>query len=232
MKLLHKFLSLILDSLYPPLCWECGSGVEGGVGLCLNCAGKILKIENYCLRCGAPSSEPLSSCLRCESKRLYYERAVSLFSYEGIIRRLIIAHKYMGDTSATTIIKRLIKEHLNVTFDIDAIVPVPQDERRYRRRGYDHLAPLLKTVSQTLPNRPPVVYLLRKTVSTAPQVILSEAMRKRNLIRAFEVIDRGLPKKSRLLLFDDVISTGATVKECARTLRNCGYIVNVLTIAR
>ena len=231
-ELLHKVVSLVLDTLYPPLCWECGRALNTSIGLCGECRGAISRIDNYCLRCGAPSNEPATSCVHCSHRRLPFERAVSLFRYDGTIRSLILAHKYRWDTSATTILKHLIRENLELPFRVDAVVPVPQDERRHKRRGYDHLAPLARAVSESLPDTPPVLHLLRKSVSTPPQVSLSEAMRKRNLIRAFEVAKTKPPKKSDILLFDDVLSTGSTVKECAKVLKKCGCSVSVLTLAR
>jgi len=231
-ELLHKVASFVLDTLYPPLCWECNRALDTSVGLCEECRGKISRIENYCLRCGAPSNEPAISCVHCSHKRLPFERAVSLFRYDGTIRSLILAHKYRWDTSATTILKRLIRENLELPFRVGSVVPVPQDERRHKKRGYDHLAPLARSVSEALPNRPPVIHLLKKSVSTPPQASLSEPMRKRNLIRAFEVVRPKPPKESDILLFDDVLSTGSTIKECARVLKKCGYSVSVLTLAR
>jgi|GEM_PF-2881474 ComF family protein len=231
--LLKRFTSFVIDSFYPPFCWVCGGALDTGGGLCSTCNEGIIVIENFCNRCGSLQSQSVPSCSKCSSKRLPYERSRSLFRYDGVFRKLLIAHKYAGDTAATAIIKRLLLERFSsLDFQVDSVVPVPQDSKRLKKRGYDHLAPFAKIVSQRFLGDVPILHILRKKFSTPPQASLSDAMRKRNIIGAFEVTSTSLPKKSRVLLFDDVLNTGATIKECAKTLKKSGYIVNVLTLSR
>ncbi|MCX7703723.1 MAG: ComF family protein [Planctomycetota bacterium] len=230
---LKKVVSFILDSVYPPFCWNCGGSTDNSVGLCALCAEKISPIDKFCSRCGSvQQTESTPSCAYCSSKRLPYEFCRSLFRYDGVFRKLLTAHKYSSDTAATRILKHLINSlPLSLDFHPDVIVPVPQDRRRLRKRGYDHLVPFARLIASKLGNIP-VLSLLRKKVATPPQASLSDSMRKKNLIGAFEVIPTPLPKKSKALLFDDVTSTGATLKECAKTLKKAGYIVGLLTLSR
>lgn len=117
--------------------------------------------------------------------------------------------------------------------EADALVPVPQHWLKALWRGWNPVAELAEAIAGGLiPRPPPVLPVLRKTRWSAPQVELSGSVRRRNLRRAFAVRPGEKPPR-RVVLFDDVLTTGTTASECARALKRAGaQSVVVVALAR
>ena len=157
-----------------------------------------------------------------------FSRAESFGLYDNILATAINLYKFHGIRRLHTPLGRLL-----LGFDIsrtDAVVPVPLGIKGLRERGFNQSLLLAKVISQHT-KVPLAMDGLRKVRETRPQVGLSARERAKNLRGAFSV--RGNFRKMKLLLVDDVMTTGATVKECTTQLLNAGAEeVTVLTLAR
>jgi ComF family protein len=174
------------------------------------------------------TSEYAEICGQCLKKAPFFSRVMNYGLYEGVLSEAINRLKFYG-------VKRLAKPlgSLLCIFDssgFDGIIPVPLSIRSLRERGFNQSLLISRVISKKF-RVPLLMDNLRKTKETPPQIGLSAKERLLNLKNAFEV--RGSIKSLRLLLVDDVMTTGATVTECSKVLMKAGAKeVIVLTLAR
>ena len=224
----------LLHLLFPSCCASCGAarrGVGGG-GLCRACwkALPLLDRTSACERCALPSAGPL--CRACASVAPPVWGAASVATYEGVARRLVHALKFRGhDTLVAPSGALMAAAARERGFDdrLDAVVPIPSTVRRNRERGYDPGALLAEEVARRLGR--PLRALLSRVREAPPQSRVPAAERPRNVRGAFASSPRA--RGLRLLLVDDVMTTGATAFEAARTLRAAeASSVALLVLAR
>lgn len=213
-------------------CVCCGRDVFGGVAVCPECMEKLEFIEgNACSKCGKPAGES-EFCGRCGKRELFFDRAWSALVYDGAARKAMLAYKfggykYIANTFAKFLADKAVKE--NIAFDAVTYVPLTQKDRR--KRGYNQTRLLAEKFCDILDLPPPAV-LLEKTKQTEKQEKLDFKERAVNLKGAFAAADKDRIKGGRILIIDDVLTTGATASECAKTLKKCGADkVFVLTVA-
>jgi ComF family protein len=202
---------------------------------CLECPAPF-EPEYFCIRCGTPflNGFPLDQegrCALCRSGLRGYDGTFCYGSYEGTLRELIHLLKY----SRIQPLARPLAGHLlralprNESFDM--IVPVPLHWRRRWQRGFNQSELLAREVARH--TGIPVHSVLRRARATAPQAGLTSAKRRANVLHVFQVKGAGACSGRRILLIDDVLTTGATAASCAAVLKRAGASrVCVLTIAR
>jgi len=230
-----------LDLVYPPTCLICGAGPaeQGPDGLCLDCQREIRRIkEPTCRRCGAelgPYTVASYACQVCRNLGLRFRRAHAAAQFTGTVRDLILALKFHRERlAAGPLIQILLErtEHLELGEQVDEVVPVPLHWFRRRRRGFNQAEPFARAVAERL-HRPVKCRLLRRVRPTVTQTQLGFAARQRNLADAFRVRSPDAFAGKRVLLVDDVLTSGATCSACAKALKEAGAkIVIVLTVAR
>lgn len=233
------FWQAIKDLCFPPLCLACGKASGSGAFLfCESCAGEIKTISSpVCRQCGRPfpDSYPGSHlCGICLSYGWHFTRARALALYRDPLAKAIQSFKYAGNTAGVASFAVLKEEFplLNDLFDPDLILPVPLHFRRLRERGFNQA---LMLAQNFFPNRRHDIsaYILERYRSTPPQAGLNGLERRKNIKNAFRVRTPEKITGCRILLVDDVYTTGATVDECARILMKAGAReVQVLTLAR
>jgi ComF family protein len=167
----------------------------------------------------------------CRSDLQGFDAAYSFGSYDGVLRELIHLFKY----GRIRTLGRPLAGHLISAFPrderFDVIVPMPLHWLRRWQRGFNQSALLAKEIARRCGI--PVIRAARRRRSTAPQAGLSNARRRVNVAGAFAPTRRGSVRGLRVLLVDDVMTTGATASACARALKNAGArYVAVLTLAR
>jgi ComF family protein len=225
-------ISTLLHYLYPsrcPVCQNSGDDLTTDP-FCRNCWSDIKRYTGpACKICGVPlASEYAAVCANCLKEAPPFSRAESFGLYENALATAINLFKFHGIRRLHGPLGRLL-----LGFDIsasDAVVPVPLGLRGLRERGFNQSLLLAKVLSRHA-KVPLAMDGLLKIRETRPQVGLSARERARNLKGAFSV--KGNFRKMKLLLVDDVMTTGATAKECARQLMNAGAEeVAVLTLAR
>jgi ComF family protein len=215
--------------------------------LCQACLADCEAISTpFCPRCGLPFIGDVAAdhlCGDCRTRPGTFERARSAGPYAGALKALIRLFKFQGRVGLALPLGHLLLE----TFErhwtpdhVDLILPVPLSARRMRRRGYNQAHLLVRRWAgwyqavhhHALPCRIQND-LLRRVRATLPQTGLNRAARAQNLKNAFALVRPQICEGQRILLVDDILTTGATVNACARVLRDAGARqVEVLTLAR
>lgn len=225
-----KALVAMLDLAYPNVCASCGVPVAGSAALPL-CPQCLVKAEFagdlMCPRCGAGirrDPEDVMKCPKCYDLQLNFRRAVSLAPYEKPLGEVVKALKFRGQRHLARPLAEKLAEVLrrqDFTQGLDAIVPVPIHWRRKFSRGFNQSELIARHLGRLL-GIPVDIRSLRRIRNTKPQTRLSGAERRQNLKDAFKVRRPKSVDGKRILLLDDVMTTGGTMTECARELRRAG----------
>ncbi|MDP6351569.1 MAG: ComF family protein [Alphaproteobacteria bacterium] len=229
----------LLEALLPPRCMACAASVEATGRLCADCwSGIDFITAPYCVACGLPFAYDLgadSLCAACMAWPPPYARARAVMRYGQTAAALIIGLKHRDRTHlAPALGAWLGRAGRALLAEADMVAPVPLHGRRLLARRYNQSALLAHAVGRAaaLPVAP---RLVRRRRATPSQAGLSRAQRQRNVQGAFDVsreVSAALAGR-RVVLIDDVQTTGATVSECARAIVNAGAAqVDVLTLAR
>jgi ComF family protein len=235
---LRAAFGVALDVALPQLCAACREPVSAE-GVCANCWSKLNFIAPpYCERLGIPFPyDPGPGVLSLEAiaDPPAYQRARAAVRYDDVSRALVHALKY-GDRLdlAPTMGRWMATAGRTLVAEADAIVPVPLHWRRQWARRFNQAALLCEIIGKT-GGKPVTHGALRRVKATAQQVGLSQSARALNVQGAFRVApaDKAAVAGRRLILVDDVLTTGATVDACARALLRAGAAqVDVLVFAR
>lgn len=228
-------LNALLDIFVPPVCPLCEEALKKGA-LCGDCLALFEKEKirgAFCTTCGEPFASETGGahrCGRCSSVDPLFVEARSAFLYEGRVRDAVHSFKYGGRVTLGVPLARLMIETIALSETPDVVVPVPLHRERLRSRGYNQSLLLARAASRII--SAPVDRLhLRKTRLTADQVDLTAREREENVRGAFEA-DASAFKDKTVLLIDDVLTTGSTVRECSKMLSKAGARVFVATLAR
>ena len=213
---------VVLDLLFPKACAACG---EGSWPFCPTCLEALTPIKRpMCARCGAPTLVDVALCDQCPPPDV--DRARSAFVFGGPLRKAIHRLKFAGDRGVAAALGAAMAAVLDR--EPDVITWVPLSRARVAERGYDQARALARSVSHRTGT--PVLGLLARSLDLPPQALRGAAERRRALADAFSASRR---PPARVLLVDDVMTTGATAAECARALKLAGAIdVEVLTAGR
>jgi ComF family protein len=235
---LRTTLGLIADVALPQLCASCREPVRD-TGLCPTCWAKLSFIAPpYCERLGIPFAyDPGPGILSMEAiaDPPAYHRARAAVRYDEIARTIVHAFKY-GDRLdlAPTMGRWMATAGAPLLREADALVPVPLHWRRQWARRFNQSALLAKTIAAASAV-PLTLRALKRVKATPHQVGLARAARAQNLQGAFRVAPEGKAEVTgrRLVLVDDVLTTGATLDACARALLRAGAAqVDALVFAR
>lgn len=231
-----------LDALLPPRCLVCGASVGTAGALCAGCWSRMTVLGRPCCSCcgfpfeyGQSGGDSETLCGACLRERPAYARARAALRYDDASRGLIIAFKHADRTDAAPALGRwLAHAGAELLQDADVIAPVPLHRWRLFRRRYNQAALLASHVARAA-GKPLCHDLLIRKRATPTQGRMSAAQRRENVAGAFAVMPRhrtGLEGR-RVLLIDDVLTTGATAGACARALLAGGAdSVDLLTLAR
>jgi ComF family protein len=237
---LRRLGGAMLDSLLPPRCLACGELVDAQGRLCGECWGDIAFLYGrQCRSCGVPMpnvSAEAPICGRCLDEPPAFERARSALRYDGVARRLVLRFKH-GDRidGVATFASWMAKAGSDLVNAADLIVPVPLHRWRLVQRSYNQSALLARAIGKVA-QKPVLVEGLVKLRATASQQRLDAAERRRNVrAKDFALSPSGrlLVPDRRVLLIDDVLTTGSTASACARCLLAGGAsAVDLVTLAR
>lgn len=228
-----------VDLVLPPRCLSCGLLVAEQGALCVSCwAGMTFVTDPLCDRCGLPfDHDPggvmvCGACLRAEPP---FERARAVLRYDEASRRLILGFKHADRTEAVSTFARWMAQAAGgLVADCDIIAPVPLHWRRLFKRRYNQAGILSQAVARNS-GRPGIPDLMVRRRATPSQGRLSAEQRRRNVAGAFAVrpAHKAALQGKRLLLVDDVMTTGATVAACSRAALAAGArAVDVVVLAR
>lgn len=229
----------LLDALLPPRCLSCGAVVQESGQLCARCWPRLAFLAPpFCACCGLPFGHeqgPGTLCGACNRQPPAFARARAVLRYDEASRGMILAFKHADRTDAAPAFARwLARAGAELIAETDLVLPVPLHPRRLFRRRYNQAALLAQALGR-LSDRPVAPDLLRRRRDTPPQGHRSRGERQRNVAGAFALAPgaEAAIEGRRLLLVDDVFTTGATLEAACRPLLAGGAAaVDCLALAR
>ncbi len=234
---LRRLWDGLLDLVLPPRCLSCGASVAALGTLCVGCWREITFLGAPCCACcGYPFDFDLGAnglCGACAAHLPQFDRARAVMRYDESSRQLVLALKH-GDRLhlVPTLAQWMRRAGADILAEADLLVPVPLHWTRLFARRYNQAA--LLTVAMAKLGGPSISAdcLIRRR-RTPSQGRKNAVARRRNVAAAFAVRRPGEVRGKRVVLIDDVLTTGATVEECARVLKRAGAArVDVLALAR
>ena len=232
-------LGAIASLLYPPVCTVCDANVRAGEYLCDQCETKAARIvAPFCQTCSEPFEGAISetfTCANCAHRTIHFTSAVAAYRSRGIVRQIIHDFKYRRQIYLRHLVARWLRAAMDDKrlhdLQFDMIVPVPLHPARQRERGFNQATLLAESLSAEISIRSkPVLERIRYTTT---QTALDRAERMENLHNAFRLRKNADVRGLRVLLIDDVLTTGSTLSECARVLKRAGALsVHAATAAR
>lgn len=246
---IKTYFRALSDIVFPPRCFSCNRDIftEEKSYICEKCLKNICYVgKNRCLRCGSElgpfvsaSNPPKAGCIRCRSVKVMFDGASYAAKFEGVIKELIHRFKYNNADFLVGPLVEILINHLpdaglslnNLNKNVDVVVPVPLFWWRRFKRGFNQSELLAKNIGRhlLLPVSTNNLYRIRNTI---PQTRLSRSRRQQNMRGAFATKRAEEFRERRVLLIDDVLTTGVTASECTRAIKAAGgKEVRVLTIA-
>ncbi|HEX3048929.1 MAG TPA: ComF family protein [Bacillota bacterium] len=237
---LHHLGNGLVDLLFPPrnFCPVCGQEERVRNGLGKNCLARISLIQPpVCCKCGRPqrlAAAERDVCWQCASTTYYFSTARAVALYEGLLREILADLKYRYRPDLGAVLGILMKEWIKLHKDfqnINLIIPIPINHQKLMERGYNQAELLAKPLQRYLGISLKTNIIVRDKI-TRSQNELNKEERFSNIKDAFRVINSEALAQAKVLLIDDILTTGATASEAARILLRAGASdVKVLTLA-
>ncbi|MBR2300086.1 MAG: ComF family protein [Alphaproteobacteria bacterium] len=237
---MKKILSYLFNIVFPPRCLYCGKIISSPNSICEECFEKISFISApYCQICGIPFEVEKQTpknliCPSCAAHKRLTRLNRSAIVYDDFSKNGILSFKFHDKLAFSKLFTKWLKLSGKDIFEqgVDLIIPVPLSYRRLLRRRYNQAAILAKELSELTGIKTDLM-ILKRIKHTKAQSLLSHHVRLKNVRNAFEVSKPQNIKGKRILLIDDVMTTGATLCECAKVLIKAGAeSVDTLTVAR
>ena len=232
-------LAALSSLFYPATCAVCAEDVGGHEYLCESCRSRAPRIKPpFCAKCSEPFSGAITqtfTCANCAHRILHFDSAIAAYRSRGLVRKLVHEFKYGRHRHLRHPLAAWLAEAMNdprlMGRRFDLIVAVPLHPARQRERGFNQAELLAELLANrtAIPLRP----TLERIRYTKTQTAYDRAERMENLQDAFRLRKKADVRGLRLLLIDDVLTTGSTLSECARVLKEAGAIsVHAATAAR
>ena len=217
---MNKIFNYILELIYPNVCGVCK---------------KICK-ENLCKKCEIKIKEyEINMVKKYNNKQRYFDESMHIFKYEDVIRKMLVEYKFQDKAYLYKTFSKIILKNEKICGNLkkyDIIIPVPIHKKRKLVRGYNQTELIAKQIAKDtnlkLENR--ALFKQRNIVS---QSELNKSNRKENVKNAFIIKNKEKVKNKKILIFDDIYTTGSTAQECSKVLKNAGASkIGILTIAK
>ncbi len=205
----------ILEIIYPKTCGMCEDISKSYLcGKCKLKLKEVLKLNTVVY------------------KNKYFDSHTYLFKYEEKIRDKLLKYKFRDYSYLYKFFSEIIINNCNLQNNYDIILPVPIHKKRKQMRGYNQSELIAKEIAKNM-NMEYSNRVLIKMVNTVPQSSLNQTQRMSNVMGIYKVINSQIIDQKRILLIDDIFTTGSTVNECAKILKQNGAkTIDVLTIAK
>jgi predicted amidophosphoribosyltransferase len=221
--------AFLVRLLWPERCAACLVGIAEGEVFCGDCEVTVLPLESACPGCAMPQSTCAELCQACRIRPFPFRQAMAALLYGGAVSEALVRFKHGTQLAPARPLGRCLVPLLDwgALHSVDAVLPVPLHPARLRARGFNQSLELIREAnihrSARLPSRPLPVWTaaLTRIRDTPPLGKESPAVRRSRVVGAFAA-DRSLVKGRRLLVIDDVMTSGATLAECAGTLLDAG----------
>ena len=223
----EPYVAALADLFYPERCVGCGR--RSSDVLCRDCFEALPRVANpACGRCGLPTAFVTFVCEACKNVDFGFESARAPLRYEGVGKEVVHALKYRGYKKLVARLATPLMLQSLGDSRFDTVVPVPLHRSRLRMRGFNQAELLARGVAAEI--NAPVSDTLKVVRSTRDQVELTAAQRRANVAGAYKT---SAPHRGKVLLIDDVFTTGATMSACAATLHKADATeVHALSLCR
>lgn len=220
-----KEIMNILDIIFPRRCPLCDEVIPPDEKICPECIGKAeLVQEPVCKRCGKPIGNARKEyCGDCDRKKHFFDSGKAVFVYQGAVQHSLYRFKYANRREYAAFYGKMacIQYARWISrLGVDAIIPVPLHRKRRRERGYNQAELFAKEIGKRT-GIPVETKLLYRCINTRPQKELNDQERKKNLKKAF-TIAQNIVQLRKVLLVDDIYTTGSTVDAAAECLKVSG----------
>lgn len=225
-----EFARNVVQWVYPNTCLICdspeGDTVSFRHGVCSDCHAAVTTDTReacpWCAQTVGPHTDTAHGCMECRGIALGFEKAVRLGPYEGKLRNAVLRTKFLAGEGLADLLGRMFAECRGpLCGEIDLVVPVPLHWWRKWTRGYNQSESIAREIAAGL-QVPFMPKLLHRVRWTTQQVQPTREARRENVKGAFRVRNGARVAMKTVLLVDDVMTTGSTLGEAARTLRNAG----------
>ncbi|WP_253300049.1 ComF family protein [Wolbachia endosymbiont of Chironomus riparius] len=227
-------LKKAINLIFPNACVNCEQIISEDIELCNECNLKInFLAKHYCNVCGSVIANNIYTCGKCIIDPPKFKVLRSVFAYDQNSKDIIINLKFFDNLNhVKTFAKWMHQFHKDIFKDADLIIPIPLHRLRLFKRKYNQSALLAKELAKVT-NLFYVPYAIKRLRNTNPQAGLSLKQREKNLKNAFSICNKEIIKNKIVILIDDVVTTGATVRSCAHEILSSGVKeVRVLSLAR
>ena len=209
-----------MDLFFSPICGICGKLNKDG--LCNKCKIQLEKVAE-------------NDILKQDLEDMYIKELIYIFKYEGIIRKLILDYKFHEKPYIYVCFVNFVLKNEKIFEKLqsyDTIIPVPISKKRMKERGYNQSLLIAKKLSREV-KIPLQVNCLLKTKNIIEQSKLNKEQRKQNIQNVYELKNGEILNNKRILLIDDIYTTGSTVNECAKILQQARpEKIDVLVLAK
>ncbi len=216
----YDLYEILKNIIFPPCCLICGKWNTNI--LCKECEKEIYE----------------KTIFQIEEKdsNYYFEKHIYIFKYEGKIRELILDYKFKDKSYLYKIFSEIItknKKICGILKKYDIIIPVPIHAKRKKQRGYNQSELIAMEIAKTEQNLKYENKILKKEKHTVPQSSLSKEQRKQNVQNVYKLVNQEKIRNKKIILFDDIYTTGSTANACAKLLKENGAKqITVVTIAK
>ncbi|NOQ14216.1 MAG: ComF family protein [Methyloprofundus sp.] len=222
--MVNNWCDIIQYSLLPPNCILCGNKGMLHMDLCQPCHDAQIEIGSHCYCCAKPFSSTtliFNLCGNCQKNPPAFDHTYTPYLHQGAIRYLINQCKFNGAYKNTRVLGLLLANHLRKQTDTlpELILPVPLHPKRYQQRGFNQTLEIGKIIAREL-SIPIDNSCCQRIKNTDHQVSLTAKQRYKNIKHAFQMLK--IPNARHIAILDDVMTTGATTNELAKTLKSAG----------
>ena len=216
----YALYEIIKNIIFPPCCLICGKFNK--TFLCTECKKELYEKAIFEIEEKAPN--------------YYFKKHIYIFKYEGKIRNLILDYKFKDKVYLYKIFSEIVtknKKICGILKKYDIIIPVPIHAKRKKQRGYNQSELIAKEIAKIEQKLQYENSILQKIKHTVPQSSLSKEQRKQNVQNVYKLVNQVKIRNKKIILFDDIYTTGSTATACAKLLKENGAKeIIVLTIAK
>ena len=214
----------ILNWIYPPACIACKVKLPVNVGnfyVCERCEPLLERVLlPFCKKCGQVLNEEDENCASCFGKNLYFESNVSAYMYDELMRDLLHDMKFRNKKRIATGLGLLWAKSIEMPDEEFLLTWLPMHPKKQKERGFNQAEVMAKEIAKAFGIPCPNIF--RRTVDTPAQSGLHPKLRQENVKDAFEINPRQYVLGASIVLIDDIYTTGASLNECARILKEGG----------
>lgn len=218
----HRLRTLLFGDIRHR-CMLCGADVFDNSGLCGNCTSLMPQNNGKtCIKCGCSLPGEEQYCINCSHGNNYIDRAYSVYVYEGSVPRIIRSVKFSNRADYIYVLAQSLADKASQLYlDYDIVCSVPMTAKQHKVRGYNQSQLLSWYFCDIMDKQ--YSSALVKVRNTTPQEQLTRSQRRVNLAGAYRA-DKAEVEGKKILLIDDVITTGATMDSCAKALKKAGAV--------